>query len=167
MREVTLFRGAPCKIGSVSTQDPFTEVTAQLSFPQITIFDTPGEGDLDWLVPYCDIDIVWQNVGAYDFDWRWEGYIASYNFSLNGSDSNFELDLKGCLYGLDDYLAIPSFPKPPIPYEILIAQAFDQTEHPAHLGKFRVLFPEDWELTVPAFNNPTYLSMWNLPRPGT
>lgn len=156
-REITLFRDAPTKIGTVSTQDPFTEVTAGLTLPQITVFDTPGEGDLDWLVPNCDIDIVWQNVGGYDLDWRWEGYIAAYSFSLTGADSSFTLDLKGAFYGLDDYLAIPSFPKQPIPYEILIAQAFDQDEHPSHLGKFRVLFPDDWALTVPPFNDPNYL----------
>lgn len=158
MREITLFRNAPVKIGNVSTQDPFTEVTADLSFPMITIFDTPGEGDVDWLVPNCDIDIVFQNTGGYDLEWTWEGYIASFNFSLTGGDSTFTVDLKGCFYGLDDYLAIPSFPKRPIPYEILIAQAFDQTEHPSHLGKFRVMFPEDWETTVPPFTDPTYLS---------
>ena len=62
-REITIFRGAPIKMGTVSTQDPFSEVTAQLSFPQITVWDSPGEGDLDWLVPNCDIDIVWQNMG--------------------------------------------------------------------------------------------------------
>jgi hypothetical protein len=156
-REITLFRDAPTKVGTVSTQDPFTEVTASLNFPQITVFDTPGEGDLDWLVPNCDIDIVWQNVGGYDFDWRWEGYIAAYNFSLSGADSSFTTDLKGAFYGLDDYLAIPSFPKQPIPYEILISQAFDQDEHPAHLGKFRILFPEDWDIKVPPFNDPSYL----------
>src|ERR1044072_4776948 len=98
-REITLFRGAPVKVGSVTTQDPFTEVTAQISFPQITVFDSPGEGDLDWLVPNCDIDIVWQNTGGYDFDWRWEGFIASYSFSLSGSDSSFSCDLKGAFYG--------------------------------------------------------------------
>jgi len=156
-QEITLFRGVPTKIGTVSTQDPFTEVTAQLSFPQITVFDSPGEGDLDWLVPNCDIDIVWQNVGDYDFNWRWEGYIAAYSFSLTGQDSSFSMDLKGAFYGLDDYLAIPSFPKQPVPYEILLAQAFDQDEHPSHLGKFRILFPEDWDLTVPPFDDPKYL----------
>ena len=158
LREITVFRGAPVKIGSVSTQDPFGERTASLSFPQITVFDTPGAGDIDWLVPDCDIDIVWQNTGGYDFEWRWEGYIASYNFSLSGSDSSFTTDLKGAFYGLDDYLAIPSFPKRPIPYEILIGQAFDQDEHPSHLGRFRVLFPSDWNKVVPPFTDPTYLS---------
>ena len=157
-REITLFRGAPVQIGSVTTQDPFTEVTASLSFPQITVFDAPGEGDLSWLVPNADIDIVWQNVGGYDFVWRWEGYIASYNFSLSGQDSAFTMDLKGALYGLDDYLAIPKFPKRPMPYEILLAQAFDRSEHPAHLGKFQVLFPSDWNLKVPTYSSKEYLS---------
>jgi hypothetical protein len=157
-REITMFRGAPMKIESATTQDPFTEVTASMSLAQVTVFDTPGEGDLDWLVPDCDIDIVWQNVGGYDFNWRWEGYIASYNFNLTGSESTFHLDLKGAFYGLDDYLAMPSHPKRPIPYEILIAQAFDQSEHPAHLGKFQMLFPDDWDLKVPPFEDPRYLS---------
>ena len=157
-REITLFRGAPVTIGNVSTQDPFTDVTADLTMNQVTVFDTPGQGDLDWMVPDCDIDIVWQNTGGYDFEWRWEGYIASYQFSLSGSDSKFSMDLKGAFYGLDDYLAIPTFPKQPIPYEILIAQAFDQTEHPSHLGKFRVLFPSDWDTKVPSSKDPKYLS---------
>jgi hypothetical protein len=156
-REITLFRDAPVQIGSVSTQDPFTDQTASLSFPMITTFDTPGVGDLDWLVPNCDIDIVWQNVGAYDFEWRWEGYIASYSFSLSGQDSSFSTDLKGAFYGLDDYLAIPSHPKRPIPYEILIAKAFDQALHPAHLGQFQIRWPSDWTLTVPPFKDPNYL----------
>jgi len=161
-REITLFRNAPVKLGSVTTQDPFTEQTASLSFPQITIFDTPGQGDLDWLVPDCDIDIVFQNTGGYDLDWRWEGYIASYAFSLSGTDSSFSMDLKGAFYALDDYLAVPTHPNRPIPYEILIAQAFDQDQHPAHLGKFRIRFPSDWgdhaEHRVPPFTDPIYLS---------
>jgi hypothetical protein len=157
-REITLFRDAPVQIGNVVTQDPFTEVTAGLTLPQVTVFDAPGEGDLDWLVPNSDIDIVWQNTGGYDFDWRWEGYIASYSFNLSGSESSFSIDLKGAFYGLDDFLAIPGFPNRPIPYEILIAQAFDQTEHPAHLGKFRISFPQDWDLRVPPFQSPKYLS---------
>jgi hypothetical protein len=157
-REITLFRGAPVKVSTVSTQDPFTEVTAAIAFPQITVFDTPGEGDLDWFLPNTDIDIIFENTGGYDFDWRWEGYIAAYNFSLSGSDSGFNADIKGALYGLDDYLAIPQFPKQPIPHEILIAQAFDQTEHPTHLGKFRVLFPDGWAKKVPPNHSPDYLS---------
>jgi hypothetical protein len=156
-REITIFRGAPVKPVNATTQDPFSESAAQLSLPQVTVFDNPGNGDLDWLVPDCDIDIVFQNTGAYDFDWRWEGYIASFNYGLSGTDATSSIDLKGALYGLDDYLAIPAFPRRPIPYEILIARAFDQTLHPSRLGNFRLVFPSWWSKRVPEFNDPSYL----------
>ena len=61
--EITIFRDAPISVDNASTQDPFTEQSAQLTMPQITIFDTPGQGDLHWLVPNCNIDIVWENTG--------------------------------------------------------------------------------------------------------
>ena len=32
--------------------------------PQVTVFDNPGQGDLDWMVADCDIDIVWENTGT-------------------------------------------------------------------------------------------------------
>ena len=157
-REITVFRGAPVVLNNVVFGDPFTHQTAQLSLPQVTLFDNPGQGDLDWMVPDADIDIVWENTGDYDIDWRWEGFIVSYQFSMTGADVSYTLDLKGALYALDDFLGIPSFPKRPIPYEILIAQAFDQTDHPAHLGQFRVLWPAWWDLRVPEFADQNYLS---------
>lgn len=157
-REITIFREAPVMLANASFADPFTHQTAALKLPQVTVFDNPGTGDLDWLVPDADIDIVWQNTGPYTYTWSWEGYVASYDFSISGSESGYSVDLKGALYGLDDYLAIPSFPKRPIPYEILIAKAFDQASHPAHLGQFRVLFPTWWTQKVPEFNDPQYLS---------
>ena len=143
-REITIFRGAPVRMENASFTDPFTHETASISLPQVTVFDNPGEGDLDWLVANCDIDIVWQNTGPYAYDWTWEGFIASYQFSIDGTASSYQVDLKGALFGLDDYLAIPTFPKRPIPYEILIAKAFDQAIHPCWLGNFRVLFPNWW-----------------------
>ena len=61
--------------------------------------------------------------------------------TLDGTSSSFTTDLKGAFYGLDDYLAIPSFLSRPIPYEILIRQAFDTDQHPASLGaSFRMVF---------------------------
>lgn len=156
-KEITVFRGVPVKVANATTGDPFTDITAQISLPQVTVFDAPGEGDLDWLVAEADIDIVFQNTGAYEFDWAWEGYIASFSLSLSGNDSSVTLDCKGAFFGLDDYLGIPSFPRRPIPYEILIARAFDQTYHPARLGNFRMLFPDWWHLRVPESNDPDYL----------
>lgn len=157
-REITIFRGAPVAIESASTSDPFTESTASLSLPQVTIFDAPGQGDLDWLVRECDIDIVWQNYGAYDFDWRWEGFIVSYDFSISSSDTSFRVDLKGALFTLDNYLAKPFFPRRPIPYEVLIQKIFNQGEHPARLSPLKTTFPTDWSVKVPEFKDPSYLS---------
>lgn len=155
-RELTLFRGVPISVESLTTTDPFSESTASISFPQITAFDNPGAGDLDWLVPDADIDIVWQNYGPYDFEWSWEGFIVSYDLSLGGTESTFRIDLKGCLYGLDDYLAKPSFPRRPIPYEILIQQAFNQEVHPCGLKQLLVEFPKNWNTKVPEYSGPKY-----------
>jgi len=164
-REITMFRGAPITISNLSTSDPFTDTVGSLDLPQVTIFDTPGQGDLDWLVPDSDIDVVWQNTGVYDFKWQWEGFIVSFNFSLSGAESSFSVDLKGALFALDDYLAKPEFPKRPIPYEILIQRAFDQKKHPAGLAPIKVSFPEDWQTRVPQMNTPSYfwfLKPWGV-----
>lgn len=164
-REITIFRDAPIVVENCSFQDPFSEQTAQISLPQVTIFESPGEGDLDWMVPNSNIDIVWENTGRLDLDWRWEGFIASYNFGFSGTANSASIDLKGAFYGLDDYLAIPSFPKRPIPYEILIAQAFDQQRHPSSLGQFAMSFPEGWNVVVPTFSEAgyaSYLKPWGV-----
>lgn len=157
-REITVFRGAPIVLGQLSFTDPFSDGVATLSMNQVTAWDNLGEGDLDWLVPDCDIDILWQNTGLYQFKWTWEGYIVSFDTTVSGSSATFTVQCKGALYGLDDYLAVPTFPTNPIPYELLIADAFDQVKHPAHLGKLKTTFPSDWAITVPANNDPAYLS---------
>jgi len=157
-REITIFRSAPVVVESVSFADPFTDQIAQISLKQITPFDNPGHGDLDWLVPDCDIDIVFENTGPGGYDWRWEGYVASYTLGMSGSDVSYTVDLKGAFYGLDDYLAIPSFPKRPIPYENLISQAFDQQVHPSRLGQFQISWPDWWDTRVPEYSDKSYLS---------
>jgi hypothetical protein len=153
-REITMFRGAPITVSSASTVDPFTDSVASLSCPQITIFDLPGAGDLDWLVPDCDIDIVWANYGAYDYEWSWEGFVVSYDFSMDGTSSSYTIELKGALFSLDDYLAKPTFLRRPLPYEILIQRAFDPDRNPARLKKLKVTFPEDWKRRVPEYRGP-------------
>lgn len=158
-REITLFRGVPIVIDSAASADPFTDTVASLSCPQITVFDAPGRGDLDWLVPDCDIDIIWENYGPYDFNWSWEGFLTAYEFGFESTESTFNIELKGALFELDNYLAKPSFPKRPIPYEILIKRAFDQQEHPARLADLKVSFPKDWTTVVPEFKIANYLSM--------
>ena len=153
-REITMLRGAPISVDSFSTADPFTETTASLSCPQITMFDTPGQGDLDWLVPDSDIDIEWFNYGGYDYEYTWEGFIVSYDCSMGGTSTEFRIDLKGALFALDNFMAKPTFPRKPIPYEILIQQAFDQQRNPARLKKLKILFPDEWNRVVPEYGGP-------------
>lgn len=153
-REITVFRGAPTVLNSCSTADPFSDQTANLTLQQVTVFDTPGQGDLDWLVADADVNIVWENTGSYEFSWRWEGYVASYDFSLEGTDTSFTIDLKGALYALDDYKAKPTYPSNPIPYEVLIERAFKPEINPARLSPLKVTFPSDWTTVVPdAYND--------------
>ena len=160
-REITLFRDAPVIIGTVTTQDPFTEQTAQLTLPADHRLRLPRP----------------RRPGLAGAEHRHRHHLAEHRWlrlrvELGGlhrllqlqpvwSDSSFTIDLKGALYGLDDYLAIPTYPKRPIPYEILIAQAFDQDNHPAHLGGFRILFParlgRPGPALVPEFDDPNYL----------
>jgi hypothetical protein len=153
-REITMFRNAPTTVDNFSTADPFTDSTAQLTFPQITIFDNPGHGDLDWLVRDCDIDIVWRNYGSTEYEWTWEGFIVAMEMSLTGSESTFAVQLKGALFALDDYIAKPKFPRRPIPYEVLIQRAFNQEKYPCGLKKLKVTFPSDWNKKVREYRGP-------------
>lgn len=57
--EITLVRGQPTVIESFSWEDPFGPKQLTLSFEQISALDAWGYGDLDWLVPDVDIDLVW------------------------------------------------------------------------------------------------------------
>jgi len=157
-REITIFRGTPVVVGSATTTDPFSEQTASLELPQVTMWDNLGDGDLDWCVPDADIDIVFQPMGPYTFNWRWEGFIVNFDMSVGGSESSFSVSLKGALYGLDDYLAKPAYPKQPIPYEHLIRRAFDQSRNPCRLGPLMMTFPDGWDLRVPDNNDPEYLN---------
>lgn len=152
-----MFRDAPITVSGFKSADPFTDVTLSLNFPQITVFDRPGQGDLDWFIPYADIDVIWENTGGYSFDWSWEGFIISPNFTLSSDSSSYSVECKGAMYLLDNYLAEPQYPPNPIPYERLIKMAFNPNLHPARLNPCKVIFPDGWDKVVPPFNSPEFL----------
>jgi hypothetical protein len=151
--DITMFRGAPTQINSLSTTDPFGDATAQLTFPQITGFDKPGQGDLYWLVPWVAIDIIWYSEGA-PTTWIWEGFQVSEDIS----GGSYSIALKGALYELDNYLAAPWYPQYPVPYELLIKGAFDPTAHAGlRTSALTIDWPAGWNTTVPTRNAPDYL----------
>lgn len=152
--DVTMFRGAPTQVNSLSSTDPFGDATAQITFPQITGFESHNQGDLKWLVPWTNFDIVWYTSDGRPTEWVWEGFMVSEDFSGDG----LVLNLKGALYELDNYLAAPWYPQYPVPYELLIRGAFDSHQHVGlRTAPLTVEFPEGWSNTVPDKHIPGYL----------
>ena len=153
-RDVTLFRGAPTRIEQLTTTDPFGDATGSLSFPQITGMDKPGSGDLDWLVPDANVDIQYHYADGSLSEWTWEGMTVSEDIP----DQGYTLTMRGALYQLDDFRAAPWYPQYPIPYELLLKDAFDPSLHPTlRTGRLVVKFPDDWNTVVPEFDDPDYL----------
>lgn len=164
--EITMFRGAPVQVSALGSSDPFGDSTATLTFPQITIWDKPGSGDLSWLVPYTDIDITWQNVEPYSYVWQWEGFTIDESLTVTGNDSALTLECKGALYQADNYLAAPYYPQRPVPYEILIREALSPAKRPGlRTSAVTMEFPTDWNTVVPPFNEPAafwFLQPWGV-----
>lgn len=65
-QDVTYVRGAATTVSNLTTTDPFGPATATLIFPSVTILDTPGMGELSWLVPEADVDIQWVHQERFD-----------------------------------------------------------------------------------------------------
>lgn len=156
--DVTIFRNAPTQVGQMTSSDPFGDATLSLSFPAITVMDRPGTGDLSWLVPNANVDVLF-----YDADGkvvrRWEGYYVSEDF---GTEQG--ITCKGALYQADDFLAKPSFPIYPIPYEMLIRDALSPTNNPSLRTKpLKIVYPDGWATVVPTYpDDKSYLRPWGV-----
>lgn len=153
-KDVTMFRGVPTKVDNMSSTDPFGDAAAQITFPKISSLDRPGSGDLSWLVPMANVDIVFYYEDGTYSGWAWEGMI----FSENPSLTSLSVTCKGALYQADNFLAAPWYPQYPVPYELLIKNALDPAKNPTlRTAACRVQFPDDWNLLVPKFDSPDYL----------
>lgn len=151
-KEISTFRGAPIVPNTWSWGDPYSEEVATLSAPMITLFDTLGQGDLAWYVEGADVDIVWQPMPGSPITtpWTWEGYIASDDFGIDDDGASWNIQLRGAFFALDNYLAMPTFPAFPLPYEHLMRSAFDPEQHPCSLNPLDVRFPTWWNTYAPA-----------------
>jgi hypothetical protein len=157
-KDVTFFRGAPTKVDSLAFNDPFGDATAQISFETITSYDSPGSGDLYWLVPWSQVTIHWWDIidgkAVRHPTWIWEGFLISEEIN-----QPYQLQCKGTLYLYDNYLAIPFYPTNPVPYELMMQRIFAQV--PTKWNKaMRIDWPIGWNVTVPKFSSPDY--MWYL-----
>lgn len=130
--DATMFRGVPVKVGDFSFSDPFGPKDMTLVFPQVTIFDARGQGDLSWMVKDVNVDVIWEGAlpanypfglwvgGVWTPQWRWEGYTTTFSQGSGG----LTIQLKGALLQLDRFLAKPEYASRPMPYEWAIQRQF-------------------------------------------
>lgn len=162
-KDVTFFRGAPSKVDSLTFSDPFGDATAQISFENITSFDSPGSGDLFWLVPWSQVSIFWWDIidgtPVRHPTWIWEGFLVSEEIG-----KPYSVQCKGTLYLYDNYLAMPFYPTNPVPYEKMMERIFKQV--PTKWNKaLRIDWPVGWNVKVPKFSHPDYqwyLAPWGV-----
>lgn len=153
-QDITWFRDVPTQIQQMSTTDPFGDSVATMTVPGITGFDRPGTGTLKWLQPKADVDFIWYDENDRPTTYTWEGFIVSEEIAGAG----LNLQLKGALYQLDDFLAAPFYPQYPVPYERLIQNAFDPLKHPSLRTSALVInFPAGWTKVVPSPDQTEYL----------
>lgn len=141
--DVTFFRDAPTQVESLTTTDPFGPAVATVTFPSISMLDAPGRSDLWWLRPEGDIDICWFTPWSDTPLYRWEGYMASFDYSPADATSILTVTCRGALLQMDNYLAKPEYVYQPIPYEVAISRQF--TDHPdLRVAPLTVEWPEWW-----------------------
>lgn len=139
--DVTMFREAPTQIQSFSFTDPFGPAVATVAFPQVTALEECGQGDLWWMVPNADVDIVWRDDKGNATDWRWEGYLASEEIG----PTTRTWQCKGALQQVDNFLAKPQIQIRPVPLEHVIRDAFDPARSPSLRTKpLYIDWPDEW-----------------------
>lgn len=145
--DVTFFRDKPTILRSFSSGDPFGDAACQITFPQITSLDAFGAGDLEWLVDYADVDIIWvAPPGADEPDQPvWEGLIASIEIEAGESEQVVTLTCVGALYQLDFYVRAPGFLADLVPNELIIKNQFsDGSRQHLRVREMVTLYPSGW-----------------------
>lgn len=146
--DVTYLRNKPIQVSSYSSTDPFGSATASLGFPQITILDDIGSGELWFLQDYADVNISVVN-GATETV-VYEGFIASMDWTRDDNGSQLQVQCQGALFQVDHYLAKPFYPPLPWAYEDLIARELSHSIRPdLRTAPLKVQFPSGWTKVAP------------------
>lgn len=97
------FRGVPVLLLDDSHANPFGHETARLRFPQVSPFEKPGDGDIDWLHEGLGLRITLVSpISATDPDWTWSGYCHNLTPDFTEDGWGFIAEFKGFLYMTDD-----------------------------------------------------------------
>jgi hypothetical protein len=86
----------------------------------------------------------------------WEGFLASREWTADGSSASLTVQCQGANFQLDRYLQKPFFPPQPWPLELLIADAFDHKRKPdLRMLPLRIVFPPGWTFKMPRHTEST------------
>lgn len=136
-KEVTFFRGVPVQVSSMSDTDPFGPAEATLVFPQISPLERVGMpgSDLKWMVPDARVEITWTTSDAlkktaetvnFPTTYSWRGFLTSFDWSMNGSQSMLSVGCTGALRILDNLVQMPNATFKPFPYETAIVNSINE-----------------------------------------
>lgn len=155
--DVTLVRNAPTAVSTLTTTDPFGPGTATLIFPSITIFDTPGTGDIEWLVPEANVDICWMAPKDQESDpdiilYKWEGYFLSFEYGEDDAGGTLTVECNGAMKQMDNFLATPEYVARPLSYEQAISRQFSKVDRPSS----RLTEVKNFASSVPSWYSNTF-----------
>jgi len=128
-KDVTFFRDVPTQIESWSSGDPFGDSTAIIGLPQIKPWERLGEGELDWLHGFADIDILIEEEGG-EVTTVWEGMIGEIEEAVDQQAFGLTLSCFGAMHQLDLYVRAPLFLDEPVKAEDLVRLQFSENSRP-------------------------------------
>lgn len=156
--DVTMFRGAPTQISSLTFTEPYGPAEATFTFPKITALEPFGNSssDLWWLRDGSQVTVFWE---ATDPEYRdtlingpkrshstsssptrmqWVGRMIS--MDANSAGDGVTVQCIGAMRVLDNYLAQPMAAARPTPVEQAIRRAFRVADgrHPTGLADLQV-----------------------------
>jgi hypothetical protein len=164
---LTSFRGFPVQISSFSFSDPFGPGSLEFTVPGVSAFEQLGVGDLTWAVKHADVDLIWHGdlppnypAGRHELlgqvipGFAWEGYITTFGIS---SEGGLQIQAKGAMLQLDNWLAKSEYTARPLPYEWAISRQF--SNKPAlRLMPLRIVWPSWWNRTYqPVAKAPSWM----------
>jgi len=100
-KDVTYFRGAPTIVDEWNAAEPFGDVSAQVSFPQLTQWDDPGTGDVAWLHPGASVEIILLDVDGVTRHRRFAGHFISDETGSGEDDISNVWQAEGSLFQAD------------------------------------------------------------------
>lgn len=94
---VTTLRGIPTQVKSWSYQEPWGYGPAEISFPQISPYDTLGSGDLAWFVQGFNVGLFRRKPDGTRVS-LWHGFAASWESEMSESGYSMSVHLSGVMF---------------------------------------------------------------------